>query len=113
MLSATINPSMPDVLRLMGDEQRWLLLRELATSDLKVGELVARLGKPQNLISYHLAELRKSGLVSSRRSSADGRDSYYRFDVGRCAELLCGAGIALTPALKLEADRGRRPPLKR
>jgi len=98
---------MPEVLRLLGDPQRWRLLEELAKSDLKVGELVERLGKPQNLISYHLAELRRSGIVSSRRSSADGRDSYYRFDVGRCAELLCAAGVALTPALRLGAERER------
>jgi protein-tyrosine-phosphatase len=99
--------SRPEVLRLMGDLQRWRLLKELATSDLTVGELVRRLERPQNLISYHLAELRRSGLVSSRRSSADGRDSYYRFEIGRCAELLHAAGIALTPALKLQSD-GRR-----
>lgn len=98
---------MPEVLRLMGDQRRWRLLQELAKSDLRVGELVERLGKPQNLVSYHLAELRKSGLVSSRRSSADGRDSYYRFEVGRCAELLYAAGVALAPALRLQTDRHR------
>lgn len=96
--------TMPEVLRLMGDERRWQLLRELARSDLKVGELVGLVGKPQNLVSYHLAELRKSGLVSSRRSSADARDSYYRFEARRCAELLCAAGNALTPALKVDLD---------
>ncbi len=102
--------STPEVLRLMGDERRWRLLQELAQSDLRVGELVERLGKPQNLISYHLGELRKSGLVSSRRSSADARDSYYRFDVDRCAELLCAAGAALTPALRLNTQRGSGRP---
>ena len=45
-----------------------------------VGELVQLVGKPQNLVSYHLAELRDAGLVSARRSSADGRDVYYRAD---------------------------------
>ena len=109
MLTPLVESSMPEVLHLMGDERRWRLLQELAKSDLRVGELVERLGKPQNLVSYHLAELRKSGLVSSRRSSADGRDSYYRFDVGRCAELLCAAGAALTPVLRLQNDRHRRP----
>ena len=105
---------MPEILRLMGDQQRWRLLQELAKSDLTVGELVERLGKPQNLVSYHLSELRKSGLVSSRRSSADGRDSYYRFEVGRCAELLHAAGLALTPALRLQTDRHRPlPPTRR
>ena len=107
----------PEVLRLLGDEQRWRLLSELAQSDLRVGELVDRLGRPQNLVSYHLAELRRVGLVSSRRSSADGRDTYYRFEVGRCGELLRAAGAALTPAIQLRTHhfepaptrRGRRP----
>ncbi|HTO53061.1 MAG TPA: MarR family transcriptional regulator [Myxococcota bacterium] len=106
-----------EVLRLIGDDQRWRLLRELGASDLRVAELVERLGSTQNLVSYHLAELRKSGLVTSRRSSADARDSYYRFDVRRCGELLAAAGSALTPALRLEprpakaAASGRRRPI--
>jgi ArsR family transcriptional regulator, arsenate/arsenite/antimonite-responsive transcriptional repressor / arsenate reductase (thioredoxin) len=101
-----------EVLRLLGDEQRWRLLEELAKSDLRVGELVDRLDRPQNLVSYHLAELRRAGLVSSRRSSADGRDTYYRFDVGRCGELLCAAGAALTPALQLRTHRVEPTPLR-
>lgn len=56
---------------------------------------------PQNLVSYHLARLRAEGVVSSRRSSADGRDSYYVLDLGRCSELLAGAGAALHPGLRL------------
>src|SRR5437867_483853 len=51
------------------DPDRWHLLRELAGSDLRVGELVERLAKPQNLVSYHLAELRRAGLGSGRRSA--------------------------------------------
>ena len=98
---------MPEVLRLMGDERRWQLLQALAKSDLTVGELVERVGKPQNLVSYHLAELRKSGLVSSRRSSADARDSYYRFEIRHCADLLDAAGMALSPALRLQPHHRR------
>jgi ArsR family transcriptional regulator, arsenate/arsenite/antimonite-responsive transcriptional repressor / arsenate reductase (thioredoxin) len=108
--TSTTETSGPDVLRLLGDEQRWRLLGELAKSDLRVGELVARLDRPQNLVSYHLAELRRAGLVSSRRSSADGRDTYYRFEVDRCGELLCAAGAALTPALQLRTHRVEPPP---
>lgn len=95
----------PRVFRLIGDDQRWRLLQELEKTDLRVGELVERLGSPQNLVSYHLAELRGAGLVSSRRSSADGRDTYYRFEIRRCGELLAAAGAALAPALRLEIRR--------
>jgi ArsR family transcriptional regulator, arsenate/arsenite/antimonite-responsive transcriptional repressor / arsenate reductase (thioredoxin) len=107
----------PGVLRLIGDDHRWRLMRELGQSDLRVAELVERLGSTQNLVSYHLGQLRRSGLVTSRRSSADGRDAYYRFDIRRCAELLAATGSALAPALQLEPRRagpgpsGRRRPL--
>ena len=64
-------------------------------------------GRPQNLVSYHLRQLRDGGLVSKRRSAADGRDSYYVLDLARCGELLAGAGVALHPALA-PAPRPRR-----
>ena len=103
-------------LQLAGDPQRWQLLVELARSDRRVGELTELCGKQQNLVSYHLGELRRAGLVSSRRSSADRRDTYYRVDVARCSELLCAAGAVLHPGLRLgplsvdqATIRGRAP----
>ncbi|MGH2807449.1 MAG: ArsR family transcriptional regulator [Actinomycetota bacterium] len=93
-------PSPQAFLLLVGDPHRWRLLRELTASDRRVGELTTILGKPQNLVSYHLAELRSAGLVSARRSSADRRDTYYRIDLHRCGELLCSVGTALDPALR-------------
>jgi protein-tyrosine-phosphatase/DNA-binding transcriptional ArsR family regulator len=89
----------PMFLRLAGDPLRWRLLSELARSDRRVGELVALVGQPQNAVSYHLGRLRAGGLVSMRRSSADGRDSYYRIDLPRCGQLLAAAGAALHPGL--------------
>jgi protein-tyrosine-phosphatase/DNA-binding transcriptional ArsR family regulator len=91
----------PAFLQLVADPQRWQLLRELARSDRRVGELTQLLDKPQNLVSYHLAELREAGLVTSRRSSADRRDIYYRVDLPRCRDLLGAAGAALHPAVQL------------
>ena len=91
----------PEILGLLSDPLRWQLVVELGRSDRRVGELVQLVGKPQNLVSYHLAELRHAGIVSARRSSADGRDVYYRTDLFRCRDLLGGAGIALHPALSL------------
>ncbi|MDX6358866.1 MAG: ArsR family transcriptional regulator, arsenate/arsenite/antimonite-responsive transcriptional [Nocardioidaceae bacterium] len=88
-------------LQLIADPHRWRLLGELARSDRRVGELTQLLGQPQNLVSYHLRELRDAGLVFSRRSSFDGRDAYYRVDLTRCGELLAGAGAALVPGLRL------------
>ncbi|SNY48743.1 arsenate reductase/protein-tyrosine-phosphatase family protein [Paractinoplanes atraurantiacus] len=91
----------PPFLIAAGHPVRWRLLSELAGSDRAVRELTALLGQPQNLVSYHLGKLRKAALVTARRSSADGRDTYYSLDLPRCSALLAGAGAALHPALSL------------
>jgi protein-tyrosine-phosphatase/DNA-binding transcriptional ArsR family regulator len=91
---------------------RWRLLRELARSDRRVRELVTLVDQPQNLISYHLGLLRASGLVGARRSTSDGRDTYYRLDLARCAESLAAAGTALHPGLRLD-PAPMAPPAKR
>lgn len=90
-----------EFLQLIADPLRWQLVRELARSDRRVHELTALTGRPQNVVSYHLRELRTAGLVSARRSSADGRDSYYRVDLARCGRLLAATGSALHPGLHL------------
>ena len=109
MPPATTSPSPLEFLQLVADPQRWHLLGELARSDRRVGELTELVGKAQNLVSYHLGELRSAGLVSARRSSADGRDTYYRLDATRCAELLGAAGAELHPALRLAPFPGEPP----
>ncbi len=78
---------------------RWALMTELAVSDRRVRELVEAVGEPQNLVSYHLRLLRTAGLVGARRSSFDGRDSYYHLDLARCAAAFGDAAGALHPAL--------------
>jgi ArsR family transcriptional regulator, arsenate/arsenite/antimonite-responsive transcriptional repressor / arsenate reductase (thioredoxin) len=95
----------PRFLRLAGHPVRWQLLGELAHSDRRVGELCELAGRPQSLVSYHLRQLRDGGLVSMRRSTADGRDTYYVLDLPRCGALLSGAGVALHPALAPAAPR--------
>jgi ArsR family transcriptional regulator, arsenate/arsenite/antimonite-responsive transcriptional repressor / arsenate reductase (thioredoxin) len=90
----------PSFVRLAAHSVRWQLLGELATSDLRVRELVASVGQPQNLVSYHLRLLREAELVTKRRSSFDARDSYYHLDLDRCADLLTASGTALHPALQ-------------
>ena len=89
------------LLRLAGHRLRWRLLGELARSDRQVHELTALVGQPQNLVSYHLGQLRRADLVTARRSSADSRQMYYSLDLARCGVLLAAAGGALHPALRL------------
>jgi protein-tyrosine-phosphatase/DNA-binding transcriptional ArsR family regulator len=89
----------PPVLRLLADPVRWGLVRELAGGDRRVRELTATSGQPQNLVSYHLRQLRAGGLVRARRSSFDGRDTYYSLDLDSCAKALAGAAYGLHPGL--------------
>jgi protein-tyrosine-phosphatase len=91
--------SPPPFLRLAGHPLRWRLLSELARSDRRVGELCTLAGKPQSLVSYHLRQLREGGLVSTRRSLADGRDTYYVLDLAGCGDRLRTAAVALHPGL--------------
>jgi protein-tyrosine-phosphatase len=90
-----------EFLQLVAEPVRWKLLDELGHSDRRVGELCDLVGKPQSLVSYHLRELRKGGLVSARQSAADGRDTYYQGNFGRYAELLSATGTALHPGIRL------------
>ncbi len=99
-----------DFLQLAGHPLRWRLLGELARSDRIVHELTELVGEPQNLVSYHLGKLRHGGLVSARRSAADGRDTYYGLDLARVGGLLAAAGGALHPGLRLKRPaRGDGP----
>jgi len=91
--------SPPRFLQLAGHPLRWRLLSELARSDRRVGELCELAEQRQSLVSYHLRQLRDGGLVSARRSLADGRDSYYVLELVRCSELLVTAGASLHPGL--------------
>src|SRR3954466_6086577 len=103
----TLDDRPPRFLELAGHPLRWQLLSDLARSDRRVGELSELAGQRQNLVSYHLRRLRDGGLVSMRRSAADGRDTYYVLDLPRCGELLQGAGTALHPGLAPRAPRER------
>jgi protein-tyrosine-phosphatase/DNA-binding transcriptional ArsR family regulator len=99
--SAGYEPSSspPGVFRLTAHPVRWRVLCELGRSDRQVRELTALVGEQQSLVSYHLSRLRAGGLVRTRRSSADGRDTYYIADLQTCVQMLSSAAAALHPGL--------------
>ena len=114
--SAHASAGPPEFLSLTGHPVRWQLLSELSRSDRQVRELSALIGQRQSLTSYHLGQLRGGGLVSTRRSSADRRDTYYSLDLAACRDRLARAGAALHPGLRLVPPaltagrrRARRP----
>jgi len=89
----------PSFLKLLGHGLRWQLLEALARSDRRVQELVALVGEPHNLVSYHLRRLRDVALVSEHRSAADGRDIYYSLDLDRLKDLYFATGESLHPGI--------------
>jgi protein-tyrosine-phosphatase len=97
MTNALVDP--PSFLKLLAHELRWRLVEALARSDRRVQELVALVGEPHNLVSYHLRRLRDQALVSERRSAADGRDVYYSLDLDRLKGLYFAAGESLHPGI--------------
>lgn len=89
----------PVLIKLLAHDLRWQLVSALARSDRRAQELVALLGQPANLISYHLHRLRQASLVRFRPSSADGRAQYYSLNLAHMQALFAQAGQALHPAL--------------
>jgi protein-tyrosine-phosphatase/DNA-binding transcriptional ArsR family regulator len=99
MSVAPLSAPPADFLKLLAHDLRWNLVVALARSDHRVHELVRLLDQPMNLVSYHLKQLRDQQLVTERRSSADGRDIYYRLDLDLLRTRYLAAGAALHPAL--------------
>jgi len=99
------NPFQPlDFLKVVAHELRWQIITSLIHSDYRVQELIALLKQPQNLVSYHLKQLRESQLVIERRSTADAREVYYSLDLVRLEALYHSVGTALHPALNQSVD---------
>lgn len=106
--SAVPPPDAVRFFRALADETRVAIVRLLALTDLRVGEIVAYLQAPQNAVSYHLRQLREIGLLRDQRSSWDGRDIYYRVDLDRLHTLYQVAASSLHPAMALA--EGSPPP---
>jgi DNA-binding transcriptional ArsR family regulator len=68
----------------LAEPNRRLILDLLAQGELPVGELVARLGMSQPLVSKHLRVLRDSGLVTSR---VDAQRRIYAIEFAPLAEI--------------------------
>jgi ArsR family transcriptional regulator, arsenate/arsenite/antimonite-responsive transcriptional repressor / arsenate reductase (thioredoxin) len=99
----------PPVLGMLAHDVRWAIVGLLAESDLRTGELVARTGQPPSLVSYHLGRLRDAGLVSARRSTADGRDSYHVLDLDALGQAVGAMAAQIHPALLAAATWSEGP----
>jgi protein-tyrosine-phosphatase len=100
MLTGVATPLSQEVLpffKALADETRLAIVRQLALTDMRAGEVVQLLRAPQNAVSYHLKQLRALGLLRDHRSSSDARDIYYGLDLERLSALYAAAGSALHP----------------
>src|SRR4051794_40442398 len=74
------------VFKLMSDETRLRILLYLAqNNELHVTDLCNRLGQSQPAVSHHLALLRVSGLIESRR---EGKHNFYSVRTDHFGDLL-------------------------
>jgi ArsR family transcriptional regulator, arsenate/arsenite/antimonite-responsive transcriptional repressor / arsenate reductase (thioredoxin) len=99
----------PPVLGALAHDLRWTIVSMLVPGDLRTGEIVQRTGQAPSLVSYHLARLRDAGLVSARRSAADGRDSYHSLDLGALGQAVAGAAQQIHPDLLGQPEPGGGP----
>lgn len=78
-----------EMLKMLANEQRLLLLCRLTQGECSVTELIEVCGLSQSCVSQHLAKLRLSGIVDTRR---DGTTIYYTLadkNVAMLIDTLC------------------------
>ena len=78
-----------DVLKLLANEQRLLILCRLTQGEFSVGQMVELCEQSQSSVSQHLGRLREGGLVTTRR---DGTTIYYSLaddSVRQLIDMLC------------------------
>lgn len=77
-----------EVLRMLADETRLMLLWQLLDDEHSVSDLAQALDKPPSSVSRHLAKLRLARLVQTRRQ---GTTIYYRLDSDHARQLVLDA----------------------
>jgi DNA-binding transcriptional ArsR family regulator len=86
-----------DYLKVLANASRLLILCELNNGERSVTALEERVGLTQSALSQHLAKLRDSGIVATRR---EAQTIYYRLADPRAVRLMgtlydvfCAAGV--------------------
>jgi DNA-binding transcriptional ArsR family regulator len=77
-----------EVFRMLADGTRIRILWSLIGRELSVSELATQIGKLPAAVSQHLAKLRMSGLVQTRR---EGTSVFYRLENEHVAQLVTDA----------------------
>lgn len=74
-----------NLLKALANEQRLMILCNLASNEMSVGELNELLPLSQSALSQHLAVLREAGIVQTRR---DGQTVHYSLADGPAAQVV-------------------------
>jgi DNA-binding Lrp family transcriptional regulator len=67
--------------RLLADDLVWRLFPLLATSDVQLGEVQARLGAPREDLEERLTRLAQLGIIDQRVSDVDAGTAYFQAGV--------------------------------
>ena len=93
IMNAIKDVSCADILKVLADETRLAVVRQLMARPRQVGEMNKELGVEPTLLSHHLRVLREAGIVESSRQ---GKAMQYRLSAhveskrkGRVLELGC------------------------
>ncbi len=101
-----LEPDRAALFRTLGDPSRLRILALLAREELSVSELQEILGLGQSTVSGHLAQLRRVGLVATRREGSAAR-SVLAAPPGEDALVALAAASPLSPADAAALDRVR------
>ncbi|CAG9268247.1 DNA-binding transcriptional regulator, ArsR family [Paraburkholderia unamae] len=95
-----------ELMRLLGNANRLQLLCQIAQGEQSVGQIEEQLDIKQPALSQQLAELRKAGLVQTRRESRSILYSLGDGNVRRLLELLLVAfRVRTLPQIETPAER--------
>ncbi|HEX9206669.1 MAG TPA: metalloregulator ArsR/SmtB family transcription factor [Steroidobacteraceae bacterium] len=84
-------------LKVLGNEQRLLILCNLLEGPLTVGELNERIDLSQSALSQHLALLREAGILETRRES---QSIFYSLPAGPVTQMMAVMQDIYCPAPK-------------
>ena len=74
-----------DMFKILGDENRWKILKILAKKPTCVCKIEASLGLPQNLVSHHLKVLKEAGFIENCRC---GKKNFYSLNNKKIKEVI-------------------------
>lgn len=91
------------MLKLVGNENRLLILCSLVEGEMGVGFLQDRVNLSQSALSQHLAKLRSDGLINARRES---QNIYYSISEGKIMDLMAALTDIFCPD-EIKSERAR------